>query len=292
MSDSINGWLVLDKPSGITSAKAVNIVKKSLKVKKIGHAGTLDPLASGILPLALGEATKTSAYAMGHDKEYEFTIKWGEETDSLDSEGQITSSGGKIPSETEINSILPLFTGVINQTPPAYSAIKINGERAYKLARKGIDVEMQSRPIKINSLRITSHNDDKTTFHTSCGKGTYIRSLARDIAHKLGTYGHIIMLRRLKVGKFSLDNAILLENIAKLMYKDNLYNILPVEVVLDDIPVVTFTKEQADAIKCGKQVDTGQIINYETASIFSSNRLIALAEVQNGIVKPLRVFNL
>lgn len=188
---SINGWIVLDKPSGITSAHAVNKVKRILNPEKIGHAGTLDPLASGILPLALGEATKTVAFMMDAGKAYFFTVKWGAETDSDDSDGTVTRTSDKRPSREEIEKILANFVGEIDQTPPSYSAIKVEGKRAYELARAGETPEMKSRKVRVDSLEIQSHDGDSSSFVCHCGKGTYIRSLARDMGQLLGCYGRL-----------------------------------------------------------------------------------------------------
>jgi tRNA pseudouridine55 synthase len=310
-----NGWLNLYKPLNVTSAKAVSIVKHNLRPQKIGHAGTLDPLASGVLPLALGEATKTMQFCMDTNKEYEFTVKWGEATATLDSEGEVIERSHIRPTKAQIIDILPQFTGEISQIPPAYSAIKINGKRAYDLARQGIEVEMKARKINIYELEMLDVNSqvpDKiitspdtsnqqpeihTTFRVLCGKGTYIRSLARDIAGALGTLAHVTVLTRTKVGNFSIKDAILLEDIGKTVYKNADSGALsPVDIVLDDIQVLDFTTEQAVRISQGQKIPTQESPNYNflDGDIFIAKcegKLIAICKDGDGLIKPIRVFN-
>jgi tRNA pseudouridine55 synthase len=331
----INGWLNLNKPLGITSAKAVAIVKRGLHPAKIGHAGTLDPLASGVLPLALGEATKTMQFCMDTDKEYEFTLKWGEATATLDSEGEVIARSDVRPTQQQILEILPQFIGKISQTPPAYSAIKINGQRAYDLARQGVEVNMKAREVNIYSLEVAGHltssppmgesdffnskvivkksgegcingphpgslqhPDGTSTFHVACGKGTYIRSLARDIAAALGTLAHVTALTRTKVGNFSIKDAILLEDIEKTVYKDSLSGVLlPVDTVLDDIQVLEFTPLEAGRIRNGQRIFMQNLPNYtiNIGGVFIAKCdgiLVAICEFGDGIIKPLRIFNL
>jgi len=295
----INGWLNLNKPLGITSAKAVAIVKRNLHPLKIGHAGTLDPLASGVLPLALGEATKTMQFCMDTDKEYEFTVKWGEATATLDSEGEVIQRSDVRPTQRQILEILPQFTGQISQSPPAYSAIKINGQRAYDLARQGVEVQMKLRQIQIYELALISDDVETATFRVSCGKGTYIRSLARDIAAALNTLAHVTVLTRTKVGKFSINDAILLENIDKTIYKDTLSGVLlPVDTVLDDIQVLEFTPEEAVRLRYGQKILIQNLSQYSgipLSDVFIAKCggvPVAICESGDGIIKPLRVFNL
>lgn len=310
----LNGWLNLYKPQGITSAKAVALVKRNLNPKKIGHAGTLDPLASGVLPLALGEATKTMQFCMDTDKEYEFTVKWGETTTTLDSEGEVVDRSQVLPTSEQIQKVLPQFIGEISQTPPVYSAIKINGKRAYDLARQGVAVDMASRVVRIYELEVvgssfqvsgevginTSHLSPAThtTFRVSCGKGTYIRSLARDIAHGLGTLGYVTSLVRTKVGKFSIKDAISLEDIEKTVYKDAVSGVLlPVDTVLDDIQVLEFTPEDAIRIRHGQKILLEKITDFDASfcGVFiakSDGVLVAICESAVGLIKPIRVFNL
>jgi tRNA pseudouridine55 synthase len=286
----INGWVILDKPSGITSAHAVAKVKRLLKPAKIGHAGTLDPLASGVLPLALGEATKTIQYMMDAAKAYSFTVTWGEERDTDDVEGKPTASSPKRPTEEEIEAILPEFTGHIQQTPPSYSAIKVDGERAYDLARGGEAVELKAREVRVDSLEIIKHHTDVTSFICHCGKGTYIRSLARDMGRKLGCFGHISVLRRLKVGKFSETHAISLEVLGEMVHKGALGFLQPVTSVLDDILAVDITPAQAACLQRGQTVLLP--IQADTLTARCEGKLIAICEARDGIVKPVRVFNL
>ena len=227
----MHGLLLLHKPTGMTSNAALARVKRHLKTKKAGFAGTLDPMATGVLPIALGEATKCLPYIEDVDKEYEFTVCWGVETDTLDAEGKIIKEQGAAPTETEIRKILPQFTGEIWQTPPAFSAIKINGQRAYDLARAGQAVEIKSRRITIYDL---DHVGD-ARFRVRCTKGTYIRSLARDMAHGLGTLAHLTALSRTKVGKFPLSDTILLDNFLELPYQEAAQRVMPIRRMLDDI---------------------------------------------------------
>lgn len=289
--NNINGWMNINKPKGFNSTKIVAILKRYYNAKKVGHAGTLDPLAEGVLPIALGEATKTINFMMDAKKEYEFTIKWGESTSTDDAEGEIIATSNKTPSQEEIKTALPHFTGEIAQIPPAFSAIKINGQRAYDLARKGEEVKIKSRTVNIYSLEYIGND----TFRTTCSKGTYIRSLARDLAEYLGTKGHVTMLKRTKVGNFCINSAILLDIFDNKVYKDGSDELLlPVDQVLDDIPVLDFTEEEAISIRQGKTVKFNQegLNNDEVVVIKSNGKLIALAKVWDGFVKPSRVFNL
>jgi len=288
----INGWIILDKPSGITSAHAVAKVKRLLKPSKIGHAGTLDPLASGILPLALGEATKAVPYMMDSKKAYSFTVNWGLETDTDDLEGKITKKSEKKPSEQEITAILPKFIGEIDQTPPDYSAIKIDGKRAYDLARTGREFEIKTRKVSVDSLSITAFQDDSTTFTCHCGKGTYIRAIARDMGRELGCYGHVTMLRRLKVGKFTENHAISLELLEEMVHKSELDFIQTVESALDDIPAVNITASQAISLKHGQTVIFPENGLSSPVAVFENGTLIAVCDVADGQMKSRRIFNL
>lgn len=292
---SYHGWLNLYKPEGVTSAKAVAIVKRCFKVKKVGHAGTLDPMACGILPLAINEATKTVSYAMFSEKSYRFIIKWGEETATGDREGAVTATSEKRPSESEIRHILPQFTGAIEQTPPIFSAIKVNGKRAYDLARSGAKVELKARQVAIHSLQLEKCDQNSAQFFVTCGKGTYIRSLASDIAKALGTTGHVTFLERCAVGKFDTKSAILLENLEKREYKADalLKSIMPIHTVLDDIPVLYGNTETVDKICHGMTVYVNTSCEGTTAFMEEgSQKLIALGQCQAGKFKPSRVFNL
>lgn len=289
---TINGWIILDKPSGISSANAVTKVKRLLKPSKIGHAGTLDPLASGVLPLALGEATKTIQYMMDTEKAYSFTVNWGEESATDDVEGKIIDTSTKRPTKEEIVSILPDFIGKIQQIPPIYSAIKVDGNRAYDLARSGEVVELKPREIEVYSLEIADYHPDKTSFICYCGKGTYIRSLARDMGRKLGCLGHISRLRRLKVGKFEEKDAISLEVLGEIVHKGALGFLQPVTSALDDILAVDITPAQATCIQRGQSVVLPLKADTSTIQARCDGKLIAICEAKDGVVKPVRVFNL
>ena len=217
--DHISGWVNVDKQLGMTSTQVIGKIRRFLNAQKVGHAGTLDPLATGVLPIALGEATKTIPFAQDADKTYQFIVTWGEQRTTDDAEGEIINQSDSRPSPDDIENILTEFTGEIEQTPPQFSAIKIDGQRAYDLARKGEEVKMKTRIVTINTLEIQSHQTDTTTFITNCSKGTYIRSLARDMGQKIGCYGYISELRRTHVGVFSTDNAISLDKLEPLDYK-------------------------------------------------------------------------
>jgi tRNA pseudouridine55 synthase len=286
----LNGWIVLDKPSGITSAHAVAKVKRLLKPGKIGHAGTLDPLASGVLPLALGEATKTIQYMMDAEKAYSFTATWGEERDTDDIEGKPIGHSVKRPNKQEITDILKEFTGKIQQTPPIYSAIKVEGSRAYDLARSGETVELKAREVIVHSLVLVDYEKDQASFVCHCGKGTYIRSLARDIGRKLGCYGHISALRRLKVGKFAENDAISLAKLDEMVHKGALGFLQPVTSALDDILAVEITPAQATSLQRGQNVILP--IKADTLTARCEGKLIAICEQKDGVVRPVRVFNL
>lgn len=256
IKNTVHGWLVLDKPLGLTSTQALGKVRRILGGKKVGHGGTLDPLATGILPLAFGEATKLIPYVMDNDKGYEFTIRWGEARATDDSEGAVTATSDVRPSQDAIMAALPAFTGVVQQTPPIYSAIKLDGARAYDLARAGEQVELIPRMVDIYELTFIDQLDkDHARFYVSCGKGMYVRSLARDLALKLGTCGHVSALRRTHVGPFSLENAISLENLEVLGHKNAaLTALLDLQAALDDIPGLTLTASEAQRLRSGQEV--------------------------------------
>ncbi|WP_321395505.1 tRNA pseudouridine(55) synthase TruB [Emcibacter sp.] len=288
----IDGWLVIDKPLGMTSTQVVGKVRWLTKAAKIGHGGTLDPLATGILPIAMGEATKTIPFIMEARKTYRFTVTWGEERSTDDAEGDVTLTSGCRPSEAEIRNILPQFTGTILQCPPAFSAIKIDGKRAYDLARAGEAPEMKAREITIFSIRPLELQKDCATFEVECGKGTYIRSLARDMARALGTCGYVSMLRRMKVGCFGESESISLDNLEKLVHSAPLEDrILAVETVLDDILALAVTEEEAKRLQQGQKLPVPNRAE-GLVRVTCEGRFIALAEISEGIVKPVRVFNL
>jgi tRNA pseudouridine55 synthase len=298
----VHGWVLLDKPVGMTSTHAVSVVKRLFSAKRAGHAGTLDPLASGCLPIALGEATKTVPFVMDGRKIYRFTVRWGEERDTDDAEGRVVNTAETRPSDAAIRALLPQFTGTISQVPPCYSAIKIDGERAYDLARDGETVELASRPVDIHRLEMAAMPDpDHAEFEAECGKGTYVRSLARDMGRTLGVFGHVSALRRTAVGPFAEKHMILLEQLEALCHRasvgeGNLADaLLPVETALDDIPALAVNRADAARLQRGQAV----LLRGRDAPIFrgtvyvtASGQLIALAEVDRGEVVPKRVFNL
>ncbi len=293
--EKVDGWIIIDKPLGISSAKVVGSVKFHTKAQKVGHGGTLDPLASGILPIGLGEATKTMPYIVDASKEYAFTVQWGTATDSDDKEGTITETGGRIPERAEIEAILSDFTGAIEQIPPAYSAIKIDGQRAYKLARDGQEVELKPRTVEIQSLTLTECNVEtsEASFHVTCGKGTYVRSLGRDIAKALGTCAHITVLRRVRVGPFTLDKAISLEKLEELGHSARAADtLLPITTALDDIPVLAVTEMEAQEIKFGRSFPASKAKQDGTYVLMADDVPLALAEASDDIIRPLRVFNM
>jgi tRNA pseudouridine55 synthase len=298
----IHGWIVLDKPIGMTSTQAVAVVKRLFSAKRAGHAGTLDPLASGGLPIALGEATKTVPFVMDGRKRYRFTVRWGEERDTDDTEGQVVKTSETRPTAESIRALLPQFTGIIEQTPPRYSAIKVQGERAYDLARDGEVVELAPRPVEIHQLELMEQIDNsQSVFEAECGKGTYVRALARDIGRILGCFGHICALRRTLVGPFGENDMILLEQLEALCNRaasgeGSLADaLLPVETALDDIPALAVTRADAARLHRGQAVLLrGRDAPNSSGTVYVTvaGRLLALAEVNNGEVIPKRVFNL
>jgi tRNA pseudouridine55 synthase len=298
----VHGWVILDKPVGMTSTHAVGIVKRLFQAKRAGHAGTLDPLASGCLPIALGEATKTVPFVMDGCKLYRFTIRWGEERDTDDAEGRVTETSDQRPTREQIGALLPSFTGVIGQVPPRYSAIKVGGERAYDLARDGEVVELSARPVEIRRLELTSMPDpDHAVLEAECGKGTYVRALARDIGRLLGCFGHVSALRRVAVGPFGEETMILLEELEAVCHRAAAGEasladaLMPVETALDDIPALAVSRTDAVRLQKGQAV----ILRGRDAPIFRgpvyvtvSGQLLALAELDHGEIVPKRVFNL
>ncbi len=292
-SRSINGWLNLDKPAGMTSARVVARVLKATGAVKAGHGGTLDPMATGVLPIALGEATKTTAYAMDGAKTYRFTVAWGEARDTDDAEGVVTGTSDRRPTEAEIRAVLGDFTGAIVQTPPTYAAVKVDGQRAYRLARQGKPAVMTPRRVRIDRLDLISLVDaDHAILEMDCGKGAYVRSLARDLAVRLGALGHVSQLRRTAVGAFLEGDAISLDKLEDLGHSAALFeHVRPVETALDDIPALAVTDQQAARLKCGQAV---QVLCNEPGLVraTAAGRLVALAEVDDGMARPVRVFNL
>ena len=304
----VHGWLVLDKPIGITSSQAVGKVRRILNAEKVGHAGTLDPLATGVLPIALGEATKTVSYAMDGRKAYRVRVKWGEARSTEDAEGELIDTSEARPSSIEIESILPRFTGRIEQRPPAFSAIKLDGARAYDLARAGTAVELHDRPVEVHELRLVAVVDaDHAEFEVVSGKGCYMRSLARDIAEALGTCGHVVMLRRLSVGAFRLEHAISLDDLAEAAHNAAIAShLLPLQTVLDDIPALALTEAEAYRLRHGQslslfsrqdkarleQCGIGFADAERTALATSGEIPVALVRVEGSEVRPVRVLNI
>ena len=292
----MDGFLILDKPLGISSAKAVSEVKRLLKCKKIGHGGTLDPLASGVLPLAIGEATKAFDYVASSTKQYRFTVTFGEERTTDDSEGEVTNETGQLPTRQELLNIIPMFIGPVLQVPPIFSALKIDGKRAYALARAGEQPEMQARLIQIDNLELIAETTGEgplgqASFEVTCGKGTYVRSLARDIAKKVNSLGYVSALRRTAVGKFHENNAISLENLAELVHSGALFKAwVTLELALDDIPAIEVDMQQALKIR------QGQAVAVQTADgrylALSEQRVLALCKVEQGALRSMRVFNI
>lgn len=298
--DDVNGWLVLDKPVGMTSTQAVARIKRLMNANKAGHAGTLDPLASGLLPIALGEATKTVSYIMDGRKVYRFVVRWGAQTSTDDTEGDVIATSDHRPGEDDILAILPEFTGEIMQMPPQFSAIKLQGERAYDLARAGQTVELEARPINVHRLLLIDTEDaDTTVFDCECGKGTYVRALARDMGLRLGTRGHVIGLRRLLVGPFGENDMVPLEDIEQLAEAEDLTaprsTLLPVDTALSDLPQVDVHRDGAARLRRGQSVILrGRDAPASAAEIavFCGGDLVAIAEIDKGELVPKRVFNL
>ncbi len=301
--DRVDGWLVLDKPAGISSARAVAIARRAFNAAKLGHGGTLDPLASGVLPLAFGEATKTVSLVMDGRKTYRFTIRFGQQTATDDAEGDIVATSDIRPGADAIRAVLPRFTGAIEQTPPAFSALKVDGKRAYELARQGQAPVLKPRRVEIFRLELVGlPAPDLADIEVDCGKGTYIRSLARDIALALGSVGHVAALRRTQVGKFGEKQAISLANLEALSHSPARFeHLLPVETVLDDIPALAVTEEEATRLRMGQPLpmlrtglrDRVPPISDSAATLraMAGDRLVALVRSHDGEIRPVRVIN-
>lgn len=293
----MHGWIILDKPLGLGSTQGVSAVKRALREGgygkyKVGHGGTLDPLATGVLPIAVGEATKLAGRMLDSDKVYDFTIRFGVETDTLDLEGREVAVSEVRPSRTEVAAILSRFTGPIDQVPPAYSALKVDGERAYDLARKGEEVTLASRAVTIRALALRDSTPDSATLTAHVSKGTYIRSLARDIARALATVGHVTMLRRVKAGPFTLDSAISLDKLADAAKGQRLEDcLLPLRAGLDDIPALSLTPDQAGALRQGRML-IGIAAHDGQHFALEGDTPVALVEVSDGNVRVIRGFNL
>ncbi len=295
----VHGWVILDKPSGMSSAQAVASVRRLFDAAKAGHAGTLDPLATGVLPIALGEATKAVSYVMDGDKVYRFTLCWGTATDTDDAEGEVIAASAVRPTREAIETILPRFVGTIEQTPPVYSALKVDGVRAYRRARRGENVNVAPRRVTIQRLELVAQLDrDHASFEALVGKGTYIRALARDLGQALGTLAHITALRRLAVGRFQADRAISLEKLAVMGHSATASeHLLSVETALDDIPALAVTEAEAASLRHGRPVTNANDMRCQglgegaTIRVVNGDRLVAFAQIRDGGLRPIRVLN-
>ncbi len=307
----VHGWIVLDKPLDMTSTQAVSAVRRIFNAKKAGHAGTLDPLASGLLPIALGEATKTVPFAVEGEKIYRFTVKWGERTDTLDAEGEIVATSDVRPDRAAIEAALAGFVGDIEQVPPVYSAIKVDGERAYDLARDGEAVELEARRVHVSALSLMDcPSPDMAVLEMRCGKGVYVRSLARDLAFALGTEGHVAALRRIRVGRFDEAESTRLDVLEEMAHKGAASEaLLPVQTALDDIPALAVTEEEAFQLKQGRPIVllprqaqelktqrrplsiAGRDCSFSALAV-CKDQAVAIGDDRAGKFQPWRVFNL
>jgi len=305
----VHGWVIVDKPQGMTSTQVVGAVRRIFDAKKAGHAGTLDPMATGVLAVALGEATKTVSYAMDSEKTYRFTAHWGEARDSDDAEGKVTGTSDVRPTKESIEAVLPRFVGEIVQVPPIYSAIKVQGERAYDLAREGEAVELSPRTVEVYEARLLEVPDpDHAVFEMRCGKGTYVRAWVRDLALALGTVGHVSALRRTRVGGFSEEMAVPLVMEGGSMHIPAAFEHLrPISTALDGIPALAVTGPDAVRLRSGNpiliranqfaKITEGQSgdDDLQGLTVFlqtSEGEPVALAEIALGELRPFRVFNL
>lgn len=296
--NNLSGWVVLDKPTGITSARLLNRLKKHLPQKtKIGHAGTLDQLASGVLPVAIGEATKLIQYAQLGSKTYDFVVTWGKQTSTDDAEGETIATSEKRPTKEEIKSILPKFQGVVLQTPPKYSALKVKGKRSSDRMREGEEVNLIPRKIHVSAITITEHTSTHTRFKITCGKGTYVRSIARDLGKELECYGYVTSLRREAVGGFTIERSLLsqklLDQEANVDIKPHMY---ACECVLDDILDTVVNKDQIKHLRYGRVIQVPELPKLAEETLVSclseEKVLIALTSYRNGFLYPKRIFNL
>jgi len=301
--EAVSGWICLDKPHDLGSTQAVGRVRRALGAQKAGHAGTLDPLATGILPIALGEATKTVPFLMDADKAYRFTIVWGVETASFDREGAVTATSDVRPDAAAVAQALTAFVGEIDQIPPDYSAVKVDGARAYDLAREGVAMDLKPRRVVIHDARLAETPDaDHAIIEIECGKGTYVRALVRDLAAALGARAHVGELRRTRVGAFTEAKAITLASLEELCHSGApLEALLPVETALDDIPELAVTTEDAFRLTQGRsivllprQVETlrARLTASRTVSARHGTKIVALCEMRAGRLNPTRVFHL
>jgi len=300
---AIHGWIIIDKPGGLSSNAVVGRVRRLTGAAKVGHAGTLDPMATGVLPMALGEATKIVSYLMDGAKAYRFTVRWGEQRDTDDAEGEVVATSDARPAKEQILAVLGNFIGDIEQVPPVFSAIKIEGKRAYALARADQAPEMKPRTIHIEDLKLLSVVDaDHAEFEAVSGKGAYMRSLARDLGTALGTVGHIVQLRRIAVGPFDEKQAISLDKLESLRHSAPLSEyLLPVETVLDDIPALALTETEARKLNQGQAIPVLPVASRsplknigqgDVVRVMAEGRLVALAKINGGEIRPFRVMNL
>ena len=304
----VHGWVILDKPSGVTSTQAVAQVRRIFDAQKAGHAGTLDPLATGILAIALGEATKTVPYVQDAAKIYRFTATWGEARDTDDAEGKLVGTSDVRPDQAVIEAMLPRFTGPLTQTPPAYSAIKVGGERAYDLARQGEEVALEPRLVQVYEARLVEAGPDQAVFEILCGKGTYVRSWVRDIARALGTLGYVSQLRRTRIGSFLEKDAVGLETLTPFMHSPAAFAYLkPLSTALDGIPALAVTGSDTVRLRSGNPIliranlfarmkdgfaDDGGIQGQTVFLTDETDAPVALAEIADGELRPFRVFQL
>jgi tRNA pseudouridine55 synthase len=290
--NDVHGWVVLDKPAGMTSTHAVSRLKRIFNAKKAGHAGTLDPLATGVLPIAFGEATKTVPFVQDGEKAYRFTVRWGIETDTDDSDGRITKQSDARPATAEILALLPRFTGTIEQLPPTFSAIKINGERAYDLARDGETPVLSPRLVTIYAFDLLNAGPDEAVFEARCGKGTYVRALARDLGRVLGCYGHVSALRRTRVGPFYEKDALLLPDVEAAEMGAGFLR--RVEAGLSELPRVAVDSAAASRLRRGQPLLLRGQEAPPAGPAYAAYRGVAVAvgAVENGELIPSRVFNL
>ncbi len=304
----VHGWVILDKPSGMTSTQAVAKVRHIYDAKKAGHAGTLDPLATGILAIALGEATKTVPFVQEAAKVYRFTAQWGEARDSDDSDGKVTGTSEVRPAREAIEAMLPRFVGALSQVPPAYSAIKVAGERAYDLAREGEEVNLEPRQVQVYEARLVTAEQDRAVFEILCGKGTYVRSWVRDLAAALGTLGHVCALRRTRLGPFQEKDAVGLETLTPFMHSPAAFAYLrPLSTALDGIPALAVTGSDTVRIRSGNPIliranmfarmeegfaGQGGLQGRVVFLRDQAEAPVALAEIADGELRPFRVFQL
>jgi tRNA pseudouridine55 synthase len=295
----VHGWIALDKPAGLTSTEAVAALKRLFRARKVGHAGTLDPLASGVLPIAFGEATKTVPFVMDGEKSYRFEVRWGVETDTDDAEGRPLARSDARPTAEDIRAALPAFTGMIDQVPPRFSALKIEGERAYDLAREGAAVELPARPVEVHRLELVEAPDaDRAVFRADCGKGTYVRALARDLGRRLGCLGHVQALRRTRVGPFGEAEARTLEALAACREEGEERldaNLQPVDAGLTALPALSVSRADAQRLALGQAVilrGRDAPILEGLVAVSAQGSLVALGEVEQGALRPRRIFHL